>query len=126
MNGDVALAMVSELLRLGLLLCLPLLGACARAERPAPSKLPDAAQAGAAIADMFGDPSLIKDVNVVLGTCIPALNAEHSGQTACTVKVVSNGGSSETQADFYWNGERWIAQPSQSQDKLPFPDPKLG
>lgn len=113
------------------LLCLSLLGACARADRPAaarpaPSKLPDAAQAGAAIGEMFGDPALMRDATVVLGTCVPAAEAEFPGQTACTVKVQSGAGSSETQADFYWNGERWIAQPSQSQDKLPFPDPKLG
>ncbi|MBN7138319.1 hypothetical protein A7A76_04350 [Lysobacter enzymogenes] len=113
------------------LLCLSLLGACARADRPAPSqpapsKLPDAAQAGAAIAEMFGDPALARDVAVVLGTCIPAVGAEFPGQTACTVKIQSGAGASETQADFYWNGERWIAVPSQSQGKLPFPDPKLG
>lgn len=113
------------------LLCLSLLGACARADRPAsaqpaPSKLPNATEAGRAIAEMFGDPALMRDVAVVLGTCIPAVDAEYPGQTACTVKVQSGAGSSETQADFYWDGERWIAQPSQSQDKLPFPDPKLG
>ena len=25
----------------------------------------------------------------------------------------------------YWDGTRWVAQPSSSQDLLPFPDPKL-
>ncbi|SDZ00324.1 hypothetical protein SAMN04487939_111126 [Lysobacter sp. yr284] len=106
-------------------LCLAMLGACARDERPAPSKLPDAAQAHAALADMFGDPSLLEGASVILGTCVAALEATHAGQTACTVKVQTGAGSSETQADFYWNGERWVAMPSQSQDKLPFPDPKL-
>ena len=27
--------------------------------------------------------------------------------------------------DFYKQGKKWKAQPSSSQDKLPFPDPKL-
>ncbi len=31
----------------------------------------------------------------------------------------------ENQMDFYRQGKTWKAQPSMSQDKLPFPDPKL-
>jgi hypothetical protein len=63
-----------------------------------------------------------------LGTCVPAVKASQKGQIACTVAVIIGAGSSETQVDFYRDPEkpgRWIAEPSESQDRLPFPDPKL-
>lgn len=91
----------------------------------APGKLPNPEEAKAAFTDMIGDPDFLGESTVKLGTCVPAIDAEHPGQTACTVAVISSGGSSETQADFHWDGKRWIAQPSSSQDLLPFPDPKL-
>jgi hypothetical protein len=60
-----------------------------------------------------------------LGTCIPAVQATHPGQVACAVALKIGAGTSETQADFYQRGKEWVAQPSSSQDQLPFPDPKL-
>ena len=60
-----------------------------------------------------------------LGTCIPAIQATKPGQVACTVALKIGAGTSETQADFYQRGKEWVAQPSSSQDQLPFPDPKL-
>jgi hypothetical protein len=66
-----------------------------------------------------------KTAELKLGTCIPAVDAKHPGQIACTVSLKIGAGSSETQADFFRRGTKWVAQPSSSQDKLPFPDPKL-
>ena len=66
-----------------------------------------------------------KNAVLKLGTCVPAVEAKHPGQVACTVALKIGAGSSETQADFYRRGNKWVAQPSSSQDKLPFPDPKL-
>ena len=93
--------------------------------KTAPGKLPTPEEAKAAFTEMIGDPDFLTDSKLKLGTCVPAIDAEHPGQTACTVAVLSAGGSSETQADFHWDGTRWVAQPSSSQDLLPFPDPKL-
>ncbi|SDA36294.1 hypothetical protein SAMN03159340_03606 [Sphingomonas sp. NFR15] len=78
-------------------------------------------QATKAIRDLLGIPGL----QVVLGTCKPALKAKFPGQTACTLDGVSQAGTSETQADFHWSGTEWIAEPSESQTILPFPDPVL-
>lgn len=66
-----------------------------------------------------------KTAELKLGTCIPAVDAKHQGQIACSVLLKIGAGSSETQADFYRRGNKWVAQPSSSQDSLPFPDPKL-
>ncbi|WP_143707371.1 hypothetical protein [Uliginosibacterium sp. TH139] len=63
--------------------------------------------------------------SVKLGTCIPAIDANHPGQVACTIAVRLGASTSETQADFYRKGAGWVSQPSTSQDKLPFPDPAL-
>jgi hypothetical protein len=78
-------------------------------------------QATKAVRDLMGMPQ----IQVVLGTCKPALQAKFPGQTACTLSAVSSGGTSETQADFHWNGKEWVAEPSDSQKVLPFPDPVL-
>lgn len=79
-------------------------------------------QATAAIRGLMGLPG----IEVVLGTCRPVTkNADFPGQTACTLLAVSPGGTSETQADFHWNGKEWAATPSDSQSALPFPDPVL-
>lgn len=87
---------------------------------------PSPEQATQAILEMMQmADELAGQASVKLGTCIPALEAEHEGQIACTVAVVMGAGSSETQADFYRLGEKWVAQPSVSQDELPFPDPAL-
>ena len=39
--------------------------------------------------------------------------------------VTLGAATSENQMDFYKQGKAWKVQPSMSQDKLPFPDPKL-
>jgi hypothetical protein len=86
--------------------------------------LPDTKEATQAFLEML-DMQEEKNAEVKLGTCIPAIEAEHPGQVACTVALKIGAGSSETQADFYRHDNKWVAQPSSSQDQLPFPDPKL-
>jgi hypothetical protein len=86
---------------------------------------PTEVEAADAITELVGLADMRKDVSVKLGTCIPAVDAEHSAQIACTVAVKLGAGTTETQADFYLDGTAWVAQPSVSQDKLPFPDPAL-
>ncbi|KWB23317.1 hypothetical protein WL32_11015 [Burkholderia cepacia] len=54
-----------------------------------------------------------------------AKNPTYPGQAACTAVIYSNGHGTETQADFHWNGKKWAAEPTQSQDLLPYPDPRL-
>jgi hypothetical protein len=82
-----------------------------------------------ALATMFGEPVSedIMEREVVLGTCIPtpAKYAKHKGQISCAFLLKNAAGSSESQADFYKLNGEWVAQPSSSQDQLPFPDPKL-
>jgi hypothetical protein len=82
-----------------------------------------------ALANMFGEPVSddIMKREVVLGTCIPtpAKYAKHKGQTSCAFLLKNAAGSSESQADFYKLDGEWVAEPSSSQDELPFPDPKL-
>lgn len=86
--------------------------------------LPDAKEATQAFLLMM-EMQEYKTAELKLGTCIPAVDAKYPGQIACTVALKIGAGSSETQADFYRRGNKWVAQPSSSQDKLPFPDPKL-
>jgi len=86
--------------------------------------LPDTKEATQAFLVMM-EMQEYKNAELKLGTCIPAVDAKHPGQVACTVALKIGAGSSETQADFYRRGNKWVAQPSSSQDKLPFPDPKL-
>lgn len=86
--------------------------------------LPDAKEATQAFLLMM-EMQEYKNAELKLGTCIPAVQAKHPGQVACTVALKIGAGSSETQADFYRRGNKWVAQPSSSQDQLPFPDPKL-
>lgn len=86
--------------------------------------LPDVKEATQALLEML-DMKELQNAEVKLGTCIPAVDAKHPGQVACTVVLKVGAGSSETQADFYRKGNKWVAQPSTSQDQLPFPDPKL-
>jgi hypothetical protein len=114
-----------------------LLSACANAEQTAiedvaipTSKPPTVSEAKKALGDLFGPDmaELMKGDSIVLGTCIstPAKYTPRTGQYSCTFLVKSPGGSSESQADFYLTKDGWVAQPSASQDELPFPDPKLG
>jgi hypothetical protein len=86
--------------------------------------LPDAKEATQAFLLMM-EMQEYKNAELKLGTCIPAVDAKHPGQIACTVSLKIGAGSSATQADFYRRGNKWVAQPSSSQDQLPFPDPKL-
>ncbi|MBY4713588.1 hypothetical protein [Burkholderia cepacia] len=87
---------------------------------PVPDRLSDL-DATYAMQERFG----LGDVMVFLGSCIGAKNPTYPGQAACTVAIRSNGHGSETQADFHWNGKKWVAEPTQSQDLLPDPDPRL-
>ncbi|WP_321859883.1 hypothetical protein [Burkholderia cenocepacia] len=87
---------------------------------PVPDRLSDV-DATEAMKERFG----LGDVMVFLGSCIGAKNPTYSGQAACTVAIRSNGHGSETQADFHWNGKKWVAEPTRSQDLLPYPDPRL-
>ena len=87
--------------------------------------IPNEQQATAAVVEMASLGEIKAQVKATLGTCIPAVDAKHVGQVACTVAVSIGAGTTETQADFYRNGPTWVAQPSTSQDKLPFPDPAL-
>lgn len=87
--------------------------------------LPSIPEATNAIVDMFTGTGLPRPSQLKLGSCVPAVEASHAGQVACTVSVTIGAGTTETQADFYKQGKVWKAQPSSSQDLLPFPDPKL-
>lgn len=87
--------------------------------------LPTVPEATDAIVEMFSGSGLSRPSKVKLGTCVAAEEATHSGQVACTVAVTMGAAVNESQLDFYKQGKKWKAQPSSSQDKLPFPDPKL-
>ncbi|WP_230950188.1 hypothetical protein [Burkholderia cepacia] len=87
---------------------------------PVPDRLSDL-DATYAMQERFG----LGDVMVFLGSCIGAKNPTYPGQAACTVAIRSNGHGSETQADFHWNGKKWVAEPTESRDLLPYPDPQL-
>ena len=87
--------------------------------------LPSTSEATVAIVDMFSGSGLPQPSRVQLGTCIAAVDPSHPGQLACTVAVTLGAATNETQLDFFKQGKQWKAQPSASQDKLPFPDPKL-
>ncbi|MFW1798566.1 hypothetical protein ACG9YX_00750 [Acinetobacter nematophilus] len=88
-------------------------------------KIPTVPEAKQATAELLGTEISAMISEVKLGTCIPAVNATHSGQIACTVSVKLGAATNETQSDFYQDKDKWVAMPSESQDKLPFPDPKL-
>ncbi len=88
-------------------------------------KTPTVAEAKQATAELLGAKIGAMISEVKLGTCIPAINATHSGQVACTVSVKLGAATNETQSDFYQDKGKWVAIPSESQDNLPFPDPKL-
>lgn len=89
-----------------------------------PLALPTPKEATQAFIEMMDFPELAT-ARLKLGTCIPAVQAEYPDQVACTAAVTLGAGTSETQVDFYHDGSKWVAQPSNSQDQLPFPDPKL-
>ena len=84
--------------------------------------LPTESEASDAIVALMGIP---KPSKLKLGTCIAAVDATYPGQVACTVSVTLGAATTETQMDFFHKGKKWEGQPSVSQDKLPFPDPKL-
>ncbi|MFY2569944.1 hypothetical protein [Achromobacter ruhlandii] len=87
--------------------------------------LPTIPEATDAIVDMLAGTGLSRPSEVKLGTCVAAEQASHPGQVACTVAVTMGAAVNENQMDFYRQGKTWKAQPSMSQDKLPFPDPML-
>lgn len=87
--------------------------------------LPTVAEATDAIVDMLSGTGMSRPSKVKLGTCVAAEEATQPGQVACTVAVTMGAAVNENQLDFYRQGKKWRAQPSSSQDKLPFPDPKL-
>ncbi|PVZ78548.1 hypothetical protein C9426_34630 [Serratia sp. S1B] len=92
-------------------------------DKPSPQEAKDALQT------LFEfPPEQLKNATVQLGTCVPALGAPYEGIT-CTTLLKTNGGTSESQADFYRDPKTkaWkMAAPSaDSQEKLPFPDPKF-
>ncbi len=92
---------------------------------PEKLSLPSPKEATDAILELFGMADMKKQATVKLGTCIPAMDAQYAGQVACTIAVKIGASTSETQADFYRTKSKWHAQPSSSQEKLPFPDPAL-
>ncbi|MBB1625013.1 hypothetical protein [Achromobacter sp. UMC71] len=87
--------------------------------------LPTIPEATDAIVDMLEGTGLSRPSKVKLGTCVAAEAATYPGQVACTVAVTMGAAVNENPMDFYKQGKTWKAQPSASQDKLPFPDPKL-
>ncbi|OXI36354.1 hypothetical protein [Burkholderia aenigmatica] len=87
---------------------------------PVPDRLSDF-DATYAMKERFG----LGDVMVFLGSCIGAKNPTYPIQAACTLVIRANGHGTETQADFHWNGTKWVAEPTESRDILPIPDPRL-
>lgn len=87
--------------------------------------LPNEQEATNALLTMMEMTDYAEQVRVKLGTCLAVPDKEHLGKIACTVSVHIGAGSSETQADFYRDGDSWVAEPSASQELLPFPAPKL-
>lgn len=88
-------------------------------------KVPTVAEAKQATAELLGTEIGAMISEIKLGTCIPAVNPTHPEQIACTILVKLGAATNETQSDFYQDKGKWIAMPSESQGKLPFPDPKL-
>lgn len=87
-------------------------------------KPPTPEQARLAVLQLFGNPQEMRAAKLRLGTCVPTKAAAQKGEVSCTFAMVSPGGSSESQADFYPGPGGWTAQPTE-QEGLPFPDPKL-
>lgn len=114
-------AMAGAISVLGLLACTQ--------ETSIPTTPPDQASAQQAIIDMLGPAGkrLLQGGRMVLGTCLPtpARFSPQPGQFSCTFLLKSPGGSSESQADFYYGESGWVAQPSMAQEILPFPDAAL-
>jgi hypothetical protein len=101
-----------------LTVCLSATASAADPAKPSPE------QARVALSEMFGDAQMLAHAQVALGTCLPVANPPTQGQISCTLTVLTPGGSSETQADFYLKSGHWTSEPATRQD-LPFPDPKL-
>ena len=109
-------------IRMATVVALMSVSAWAQAQNLALPSIPEATDA---IVDMFSGSGLSRPSKVKLGTCVAAEEATYPGQVACTVAVTMGAAVNENQLDFYKQGKKWKAQPSSSQDKLPFPDPKL-
>ncbi|MFA1686052.1 hypothetical protein [Achromobacter dolens] len=114
--------MAKSRIRLATVVALTSVSAWAQAQNLALPTIPEATDA---IVDMLAGTGLSRPSEVKLGTCVAAEQASHPGQVACTVAVTMGAAVNENQMDFYRQGKTWKAQPSMSQDKQPFPDPKL-
>lgn len=103
-----------------------LIGWHAAADAQAPA-IPTPTEALGAMVRLFDDPEVtqrLKRARVVIGTCKHASKGAHEDEIACTYRLVSAAGSSETQANFYRVRGVWNMSPTE-EDDLPFPDPKL-
>ena len=89
--------------------------------------VPTPEEAKGAVIRMFDDPDVTRMManggHVVIGTCVKTTKATKEGEVSCTLAVAMGAGTSETQANFYKEGGQWTATPTE--EKLPFPDPKL-
>jgi hypothetical protein len=85
---------------------------------------PTPEQAKQAVINLFGGQPDMRSAKLKLGTCVPTTAATQKGEVSCTFALVTAGGSSESQADFYPGPKGWSAEPTEEKN-LPFPDPKL-
>jgi len=89
-------------------------------------KRPSEAQAKAALASVMFPENMLKNAQLILGTCVPATNAQAKGQITCSILLRAPGATVEGRADFYQRGGRWRAsQATGASNQLPFPDPML-
>ncbi|WP_228199583.1 hypothetical protein [Acinetobacter sp. WCHAc010052] len=88
-------------------------------------RIPTVSEAKQATVDLLGKEIGAMISELKLGTCISAVKPTHPGQIACTLTIRLGAAINETQSDFYQKKGKWVAMPSESQDKLPFPDPEL-
>ena len=87
---------------------------------------PSEAQAKAALASVMFPENMLKNAQLILGTCVPAANAPAKGRITCSILLRAPGANIEGRADFYQSGGRWRAsQATGASDRLPFPDPML-
>lgn len=89
-------------------------------------KRPSEAQAKAALVSVMFPENMLKNAQLILGTCVSAMNAQAKGQITCSLLLRAPGATVEGRADFYQSEGRWRAlQATGASDQLPFPDPML-
>ena len=89
-------------------------------------KRPSEAEAKAALVSVMFPGDMLKNAQLVLGTCAPATNAPANGRISCSILLRSPGATVEGRVDFYRRGKRWRAsQATSASDRLSFPDPLL-